>query len=68
MGAGSWAGGPNVGSRGGYMAETGGWRMRFVTADGLRSETGIISEPAHMYGVVEGGISRRSERGRGVED
>ena len=50
------------------MAETGGWRMRFVTADGLRSETGIISEPAHMYGVVEGGISRRSERGRGVED
>ena len=50
------------------MAETGGRRMGFVAADDFRSETGIVSEPANVHGVVEGGISRRSERGRGVEN
>jgi hypothetical protein len=50
------------------VAETGSWRVRLVTADGFRGETRIVCEPAHVYGIVEGGVGRRSERGRGVEN
>jgi hypothetical protein len=49
------------------MAKTGSWRMSFVAADSFRGKTRIVCEPAHVYGVVESGVGRRSERGRGVE-
>ncbi len=41
--------------------------MRLVTADGFRSEARVISEPAHVYRIIESLVSWRSERGGGVQ-
>ena len=49
------------------MAKAGSWRVGLVTADSFRGETRIVCKPAHVYGVIERGVGRRSERCRGVE-
>jgi hypothetical protein len=49
------------------MVKTGSWIMSLVAANSFRGKTRIVCEPAHVYGVTESGVGRRSERGRGVE-
>ncbi len=42
--------------------------MRLVTANGLRSEARVVSEPAHVYRMVESLVGWRSERRGGVQN